>query len=420
VFVGSECDSVTDAFRQRLKSEFETAGLCFEDYVKILPRLPYTRFIQLLNVLDINLDTFGWNGGITTMNSLAANCPVVTMPGEFMRGRHSYAILKMIGVEELITQSVEEYISLSVRIGLDAEFRASTVQKIKDQKHRLFNDQKCVDYLDEFLKSKVAEVRANSTIPEEVKTIELTHATGTVPFYFRGSSSDEIVVQQIFVDHDYSLSDLQLSSQLDEFLSANIGRGLRPLILDMGANIGASAVWFLHNYPLSRVIAVEPDEGNFELLTRNTQGLDCIAVKGAIASAKGFANIEDPGLCHFGLRTAISPGGSVETFTVPELMQRYGGNSWFPFIAKIDIEGAESELFSKNTDWIDQFPVVIIELHDWLLPNENSSRNFLQCVSSRARDFLYKRENIFSVRTPVLGSPTDNPIYQPVAPLAVP
>jgi hypothetical protein len=101
-------------------------------------------------------------------------------------------------------------------------------------------------------------------------------------------------------------------------------------------------------------------------------------------------------------------------------MQRYGGNSWFPFIAKIDIEGAESELFSKNTDWIDQFPVVIIELHDWLLPNENSSRNFLQCVSSRARDFLYKRENIFSVRTPVLGSPTDNPIYQPVAPLAVP
>lgn len=162
IFVGSQTHSVTTAFRERLRNEFEQAGLSFEKYVKILPQLPFTEFMQLLCALDINLDSIGWSGGISTLNSLAMNCPVVTLPGEFMRGRHSYAMLKMMGVEDLIANSLDEYISLSVRIGLDASLRSDIVEKIKAQKHRLFNDKECTEYLDRFLKSKVAEVRANS------------------------------------------------------------------------------------------------------------------------------------------------------------------------------------------------------------------------------------------------------------------
>ena len=68
-----------------------------------------------------------------------------------------------------------------------------------------------------------------------------------------------------------------------------------------------------------------------------------------------------------------------------------------PYIAKIDIEGFEKDLFSKNTDWITLFPIIIIELHDWLMPREGSSNNFLRSIAQHDRDFLPFGENIISI-----------------------
>ena len=75
-----------------------------------------------------------------------------------------------------------------------------------------------------------------------------------------------------------------------------------------------------------------------------------------------------------------------------------------PFIIKIDIEGFESELFSQNTEWIDRFPVLIIELHDWVRPKEKTSLTFLNAISKLDRDFVYVKENIFSISNRI-GSP---------------
>jgi len=69
-----------------------------------------------------------------------------------------------------------------------------------------------------------------------------------------------------------------------------------------------------------------------------------------------------------------------------------------PFIAKIDIEGGEADLFTPPTDWVDQFPLMIVELHDWLMPGQGTSRTFLQCVAGRDRDFVHIGENVFSIR----------------------
>ena len=68
-----------------------------------------------------------------------------------------------------------------------------------------------------------------------------------------------------------------------------------------------------------------------------------------------------------------------------------------PFIVKIDIEGGESALFSTNTEWVATTPLIIIELHDWLLPGKAASRSFLQCIAGQDRDFVYIGENIFSI-----------------------
>ena len=47
--------------------------------------------------------------------------PVVTLPGEFMRRRHAFAILTMMDVTETIAGSLDDYISLAVRLGTDSE-----------------------------------------------------------------------------------------------------------------------------------------------------------------------------------------------------------------------------------------------------------------------------------------------------------
>ena len=71
-----------------------------------------------------------------------------------------------------------------------------------------------------------------------------------------------------------------------------------------------------------------------------------------------------------------------------------------PFICKIDIEGGEANLFKCNYSWLERFPLVIIELHDWLLPGESNSRNFLKAALEF--DFVYRDENLFCFNNALL------------------
>jgi hypothetical protein len=54
-------------------------------------------------------------------------------------------------------------------------------------------------------------------------------------------------------------------------------------------------------------------------------------------------------------------------------------------------------VFSENTEWIARTPLVIVELHDWLLPKAGTSRPFLQCISQLNRDFVSIGEDIYSI-----------------------
>jgi hypothetical protein len=80
------------------------------------------------------------------------------------------------------------------------------------------------------------------------------------------------------------------------------------------------------------------------------------------------------------------------------LLKQQRFNDTTPFIVKIDIEGFEENLFEKNTEWLDKFPLLIIELHDWMIPKSANSQNFLRCVSKLNRDFIYINENVFSIK----------------------
>lgn len=157
VLVEDQSEHVTTLFRERLRKCFDDHGVSFEQYVKLLPRMSQSKFMELLSVLDINLDSIGFTGGMTAMRSLAMDCPPVTMRGEFMRGRLCSSMLEMIGLKELITDSLDEYIDLSCKLGLDKQLRSLIVDKIRSNKRNLFDDKQCTQYLDDFLKTKVSE-----------------------------------------------------------------------------------------------------------------------------------------------------------------------------------------------------------------------------------------------------------------------
>jgi hypothetical protein len=65
------------------------------------------------------------------------------------------------------------------------------------------------------------------------------------------------------------------------------------------------------------------------------------------------------------------------------------------FAVKIGIEGSEAKVFNENTQWLDETPLLIVELHDWMLPGDRSSSPFLREIIKRDFDTFTKGENIF-------------------------
>ncbi|MGB3205350.1 MAG: tetratricopeptide repeat protein [Crinalium sp.] len=155
---GNISKSITEKFQLRLQKAFASFGMNSEEYCIVLPNvLSYDDFLNLNLVSDIFLDTFGWSGAITTLDAIACSLPVVTCPGELMRGRQSFGMLKMIGVTETIAQNEEGYIEIAVKLGLDQEWRASIANKIKQNQDRVYEDSTCVEALEEFYQRLVQE-----------------------------------------------------------------------------------------------------------------------------------------------------------------------------------------------------------------------------------------------------------------------
>ncbi len=139
----------------RLKRAFDAIGLNSEDYcvfISIPERLDYL-MINLLS--DVYLDTFTWSGGNTTLEAIACNLPIVTCPGEFMRGRHSDSFLKMLGVTDTIAENEAEYIEIAVKLGLDQAWRDTIAERMSQNHDRLFDDKACVAGLEAFYKQVV-------------------------------------------------------------------------------------------------------------------------------------------------------------------------------------------------------------------------------------------------------------------------
>ena len=79
-----------------------------------LPRQSQVDFLRIQQLAAVSLDPPAWSGGNTTVNGLGLGGPIVTLPGPFMRSRHSLAFMRQAKVDGLVATSPEEYVALAV------------------------------------------------------------------------------------------------------------------------------------------------------------------------------------------------------------------------------------------------------------------------------------------------------------------
>lgn len=162
VFISNKNPHVTKQLRQRLQRAFEKLGLNSEEYCLILPQQYQDDYWNLHLIADVFLDPFQWSGGRSTLEAVACKLPIVTCPGQFMRGRHSYAILQQLQVTETIAKNEAEYIEIAVKLGCDKEWRNQIVAQMIQNYPYLYSDRTCVTALEQFYQQIVKQMAEDS------------------------------------------------------------------------------------------------------------------------------------------------------------------------------------------------------------------------------------------------------------------
>ena len=124
------------------------------DRVQLLPWLKIDDYVQLLTLADVALDTFPFCGGTTSMQAFSVGLPIVTLPGEFMRGRVTYALYRKLGLLDCVAKDKDDYVRIAVRLANDAEFRTRIREEISSRYDRLFENHAFVRELEQFLIEK--------------------------------------------------------------------------------------------------------------------------------------------------------------------------------------------------------------------------------------------------------------------------
>jgi len=226
----------------------------------------------------------------------------------------------------------------------------------------------------------------------EKTTLALTIDDVQRNFLYRKGTIDEAVIVHALVNRAYAFSPLRRAAELFDLYERMLRIGTTPLIVDAAANIGAGAVYFALKYPQARLVAIEPEPGNYELLVANTRELPVEFMRATVVPSS-------------------APGGgdsqAGDRVTIDEIYRR-GAPKVAPFIVKIDAERQGSSIFSGGPDWVARTPVIIIRLNDCLIPGTPNSRACLDYITGCNREFAYHNDGIFSIDCELLARRYDS------------
>jgi FkbM family methyltransferase len=170
----------------------------------------------------------------------------------------------------------------------------------------------------------------------------------------RPGTSDLRCLGKVFVDYEYVIP-----------FETN-----PKLIVDAGANIGLATLYFSSKFPRTKIIAIEPEQSNYDLLVRNCSGMTNVTTwHAAVWNTDASLQIANPDAekWAFTVTPGRSNGCGIKALTVPQILAQSGHDTID--ILKLDIEGAERELFQDGCeDWLPHVKMIILELHDRYAP----------------------------------------------------
>jgi len=206
------------------------------------------------------------------------------------------------------------------------------------------------------------------------------------PVYLRNNTSDIPTLYQVFYEMEYDI-DYKFEPKV---------------IVDCGANIGLAAVYFKNRFSNSKIISIEPEKSNFDLLYENTKNYENIhLLQRGIWNKDTNLKIENIGLGHWGFVTTETEEESrdtIKSISIDSIMEKY--NLDHIDILKIDIEGSEKELFESNYDWMDKVNCIFIELHDRF--KEGCTDSFNNAISNKNFSVDNNGENIILFRDSII------------------
>ena len=210
------------------------------------------------------------------------------------------------------------------------------------------------------------------------------------PIALRPRTSDLPTFDQVFLGLEYNID---FTFQIER-------------IIDAGGNIGLAAIYFANKYPNAKIISVEPEKDNFKMCLKNTKNYNNVT-----SMQKALSNnndqelyIKDSGLGSWAFTTvskedSLPESNKVLTINIDEILNQ---NNWDSVdIVKIDIEGAEKELFDSNYEgWIPKTKCIIIELHDRM--KKGCSKTFFKTISQYNFSCELRGENLILINLELL------------------
>ena len=131
--------ALTAKYRARLARAFARTGVANERLI-VLPQCGHDDYLRINAVCDAMLDTLRWSGGNTSLDALAAGLPIVTLPGRFMRGRQSAAMLSLAGLSELVARDLDDYVRIAARLAGEGEWRNAIAARLRRGTDWLFDE----------------------------------------------------------------------------------------------------------------------------------------------------------------------------------------------------------------------------------------------------------------------------------------
>jgi hypothetical protein len=185
---------------------------------------------------------------------------------------------------------------------------------------------------------------------------------------------------RVFGDEAYRVDRLARGDDLMAAYRRMIAAGATPLILDCGADAGYASRYFAEAFPKARVIGIEPSRLRYLRAVDNCAGANVTIRQAAVACECGPTDADD-----------------VPRLSINSLVSEHCAEGAWPFLLRLDIEAFEEDLFSSNAEWVDEFPLLIVEAGAWRFPSRPRSRSLLRTLAGGGRDFVFVDDCLFSI-----------------------